>query len=48
MERRSDGKYADRKINSTPLDSQELFYKEAMTGQQAINSCYISGKNRLT
>ena len=28
-EQRADGKYADRKINSTPLDSQELFYKEA-------------------
>lgn len=28
-EQMADGKYADRKINSTPLDSQELFYKEA-------------------
>lgn len=28
-EQRADGKYADRTINSTPLDSQELFYKEA-------------------
>ena len=28
-EQRADGKYADRMINSTPLDSQELFYKEA-------------------
>lgn len=29
MEQRADGKYVDRTINSTPLDSQEMFYKEA-------------------
>ena len=28
-ELRADGEYVDRKINSTPVDSQEQFFEEA-------------------